>query len=45
MSCASFTILWMRIKLEWHSILFCNLGAFFGLILGETVFRGTADEV
>ena len=34
MTCAAFTIFWMRIKLEWHSILFCNLGSIFGLILG-----------
>jgi len=34
MTAASFTILFMRIKLEWHSIIFCNLGAIFGLIIG-----------
>jgi len=35
MVCASFTILWMKIKLEWHSIVFCSFGGIFGLILGK----------
>ena len=35
MCCAAFTIVWMKIKLEWHSIVFCSFGAVFGLILGK----------
>jgi len=34
MVCASFSILWMKIQLEWHSIIFCSFGGVFGLILG-----------
>jgi len=34
MSAASFTIFWMKIKLETHSLLFCSLGALGGMILG-----------
>ena len=33
---ASFSILFMKIKLEWHSIIFCSAGAFFGLIFGKS---------
>ena len=35
LTAASFTILFMRIKLEWHSIIFCNFGALFGLVFGQ----------
>ena len=35
MGCASFTILWMRIQLEWHAIIFCSIGAFFGMVFGK----------
>ena len=35
MCCAAFTIVWMKIQLEWHSIIFCSFGAVFGLILGK----------
>ena len=34
MTAAAFTIFWMKIKLEWHSIIFCSLGATFGMIFG-----------
>uniref|UniRef100_A0A915CZF0 Uncharacterized protein n=1 Tax=Ditylenchus dipsaci TaxID=166011 RepID=A0A915CZF0_9BILA len=34
MTSASFTILFMKVQLEWHSILFCTLGSTFGIILG-----------
>ena len=34
MGCASFTIIWMRIQLEWHAIIFCSIGAFFGMVFG-----------
>jgi len=37
LTAAAFTILWMKIKLEWHSIIFCSLGAIFGLIFGIEV--------
>jgi len=37
MSAASFTIFWMKIKLEKHSIIFCSIGAFFGMIFGLEV--------
>ena len=35
MGCASFTILWMKIQLEWHAIIFCSVGAFFGMVFGK----------
>jgi len=34
MTSSAFVILWMRIMLEWHSIIFCTLGSTFGIILG-----------
>jgi hypothetical protein len=34
MGSASFAILFMKIKLEWHSIIFCNIGGILGLIVG-----------
>ena len=34
MSAASFTIFWMRVQLEWKAIIFCFIGALFGIILG-----------
>lgn len=34
MTAASFTILWMKIKLEIHSLIFCSIGACAGMILG-----------
>ena len=35
MTAAAFTIFWMRIKLEKHSLVFCSTGAFAGMILGK----------
>jgi len=37
MTAAAFTIFWMKIKLEKHSLIFCSLGAFAGMILGLEV--------
>lgn len=34
---ASFAILFMKIRVEWHSVIFCSIGAFFGLIFGLEV--------
>ena len=34
MTAAAFTIFWMRVQLEWHSITFCSLGGIFGMIIG-----------
>jgi len=34
MTAAAFTIFWMRIKLEKHSLIFCSSGAFAGMIFG-----------
>ncbi len=34
MSAASFAIFWMKIKIEWHSVVFCGFGAIFGIIFG-----------
>lgn len=34
MIAATFTIFWMRIRLEWRSIIFCSTGAVFGVIIG-----------
>jgi hypothetical protein len=38
MSAAAFTIFWMKIKLEWHSVIFCSIGSTFGMVLGLEVF-------
>ena len=37
MTAAAFTIFWMKIKLEWHSVVFCSFGAIFGMVLGLEV--------
>lgn len=37
MTAAAFTIFWMKIKLEWHSIFYCSFGAMFGMIFGLEV--------
>jgi hypothetical protein len=34
MAASSFTVVYMRVKLEWHSIFFSSAGAFFSTILG-----------
>uniref|UniRef100_A0AC35GNP7 Uncharacterized protein n=1 Tax=Panagrolaimus sp. PS1159 TaxID=55785 RepID=A0AC35GNP7_9BILA len=34
MTSAAFTIIWMRIQLEWYSIVFCTLGSTTGIIFG-----------
>lgn len=34
MAASSFTVIWMRVKVEWHSIIYSSLGAFFSIILG-----------
>lgn len=34
MSCASFTILFMKVKLEYHSVLYCTIGGTIGVIIG-----------
>ena len=34
MTAAAFTIFWMRVQLEWHSIIFCSLGAIVGMAIG-----------
>lgn len=36
MTAAAFTILWMKIQLEMNSVLFCSVGATFGLIFGKS---------
>jgi len=37
MAAASFTIFWMQIKIETHSLLFCSLGAVGGMVFGLEV--------
>jgi len=37
MTAAAFTIFWMKVKLEWNSLLFCSLGAIGGMIFGLEV--------
>jgi len=44
MSAASFTIFWMKIKLEKHSIIYCSIGAFFGMIFGLEVLDSLPKE-
>ena len=34
MTAAAFTIFWMRVQLEWHSIIFCSLGGLVGMVIG-----------
>lgn len=34
MTSAAFTIIWMKIIIEWHSIVFCSLGAAAGIVFG-----------
>lgn len=34
MTSAAFTILWMKITVEWNSIIFCTLGATVGIVFG-----------
>ncbi|XP_028411824.1 uncharacterized protein LOC114534560 [Dendronephthya gigantea] len=34
MTAASFTIFWMKIQLEWRSIIFCSIGAVLGMVIG-----------
>ncbi|CAH1772853.1 unnamed protein product, partial [Owenia fusiformis] len=40
MSAATFTILWMRVKLEWTAIIVCSVGGMFGVIIGLEVIDG-----
>ena len=44
MSAASFTIFWMQITIEWHSIFYCSIGAVFGMIFGLEVLDSLLDE-
>jgi hypothetical protein len=37
MTAAAFTIFWMKVKLEWNSIIFCSLGAAAGMVFGLEV--------
>ena len=34
MTAAAFTIFWMRVQLEWHSIIFCSIGGMIGMAIG-----------
>jgi uncharacterized membrane protein YfcA len=34
MTSACFTILWMKLKLEWYSILYTNVGGVIGIVFG-----------
>ena len=34
MTAATFTIFWMRIQLEWRSIIFCTIGGILGIVIG-----------
>ncbi|CAD5228335.1 unnamed protein product [Bursaphelenchus xylophilus] len=34
MAASSFTVVYMKVKVEWHSIIFSSLGAFFSIIIG-----------
>ena len=43
MTAAAFTIFWMQIQLEWHSIIFCSFGATFGMVLGLEVVDSLLD--
>ena len=34
MTAAAFTILWMRVQVEWRSIAYCSVGGIFGVVVG-----------
>ena len=38
MGVSSFAIIFMKLKLEWHSIIFTSLGGIAGIIFGEMNF-------
>ena len=41
MSAAAFTIYFMKVQLEWHSLILCTLGGLGGSIFGYHVVSGT----
>ena len=41
---AGFCIVFMKVKVEWRSIIFCSIGAFFGLILGLEVIDDLLEK-
>ncbi|KAI1710879.1 sulfite exporter tauE/SafE domain-containing protein [Ditylenchus destructor] len=49
MTSATFTILWMKVQLEWHSIVFCTLGSTFGIVFGlqfvDDIFDGPTKKM
>jgi len=45
MSAAAFTIFWMKVKLEKHSLFFCSGGAVFGMIFGLEVIDGILSPI
>ncbi|KAK0394842.1 hypothetical protein QR680_000962 [Steinernema hermaphroditum] len=46
MTSAAFTIVYMRIAIEWHSVVFCSIGSTAGIIVGLEYMDGllTGDE-
>ena len=34
MTAAAFAVFWMRLQLEWHSLIFCSLGGAVGTVIG-----------
>ena len=45
MTSAAFAIIWMKIQIEWHSIMFCSFGAIFGLIFGKILHKKERWEI
>ncbi|KAI6219724.1 hypothetical protein M3Y95_01097100 [Aphelenchoides besseyi] len=49
MAASGFTVLYMRVKVEWHSIIFCSSGAFFSVILslqfGDNVLTSSEKKM
>jgi hypothetical protein len=45
MGAAMFTILWMRIKLEYRSVIFCSCGALVGLVFGKFIIQVLKREM
>ena len=39
MGVSSFAIIFMKLKLEWHSIIFTSLGGIAGIIFGKSYFQ------
>ncbi len=37
MTAAAFAVMWMKIKVEYHALIFCGLGGVFGIVTGKHI--------